>query len=103
MEADVLRSMMKREKMKDRKRTGARMVRVRRDSRDSWWGVEGRGEEGTEADLVGIVKVSCADADVDTYWCSRLRSGNDLVDMISCLNAQVKWMAYPVDPVMSAV
>ncbi len=32
MDDDVLRSTIKREKMKDRKRTGARMVRERRDS-----------------------------------------------------------------------
>jgi len=64
MEADVLRSTMRREKMKDRKRTGARIVRERRESRNSWWGVEGGGEEGEEAGLVDIVKAGCADAGV---------------------------------------
>jgi hypothetical protein len=60
--------MMRREKMKDRKRTGANMVRERRDSRISRWGVEGCGREGEEADLIDIVEVSCADADA---WCWR--------------------------------
>jgi hypothetical protein len=59
MEADVLRSIMKREKTKDRKRTGARIVRETRDSRNSRWGAEGCGEGGEEADLVDIVKMKC--------------------------------------------
>lgn len=32
----VRRSIIKREKMKERKRTGARMRRVKRDSSDEW-------------------------------------------------------------------
>ncbi len=43
--------------MKDRKRTGPRIMRERRDSLGSWCGVEVEGDEGGEWDLAGIVEV----------------------------------------------
>ena len=50
--------------MKDRKRTGARMVRERRDSWISWWwGVGELGVVGGERCLVGIVEVGDVEAD----------------------------------------
>jgi hypothetical protein len=48
--------MIRREKMKDTKRTGAKMVREMRDSLVSPYGVEGRGEDGGEAALVVILR-----------------------------------------------
>lgn len=50
--------------MKDRKRTGARMVRERRDSWGSWWcGVGELGVVGGERCLVGIVEMEDVEAD----------------------------------------
>lgn len=58
MDGDVLRSMIRREKMKDRKRTGARMVRERKDSLGSWCCVVGElGVVGGEICLAGMVEV----------------------------------------------
>lgn len=68
IEEDVLRSMIRRENRKDRKRTGARMVRESSDSLVSWWGVDGRGEPGGGPGLVAIVEVGDADTYVFIRW-----------------------------------
>jgi hypothetical protein len=66
--------MIRRENRKDRKRTGARMVRESSDSLVSWWGVDGRGEAGAEPGLVAIVEAGDASAYLVVRWDAEGRS-----------------------------